>query len=181
MNTIVLFSGGIDSGACAHYLAREKHEVHPLFVDYGQRAATPEAAAANKLSCALGLKLHSLNISTGRSFGAGEIRGRNAFLVFSAILSPLYNEPCTIALGIHSGTPYYDCTVAFLDSVDRLVTEQSDGRARVIAPFLTWSKRNIFEYFKESELPLELTYSCEAGETPPCGECLSCRDRRALA
>jgi 7-cyano-7-deazaguanine synthase len=181
MNTIVLFSGGIDSGACAHYLARERHEVHPLFVDYGQRAATAEGAAASKLSCALGLTLDSFRMSTNRSFGAGEIRGRNAFLVLSAILSTVYKEPCTIALGIHAGTPYYDCTAAFIHSIDRLVAEQSDGSARVIAPFLSWSKKNIFEYFVKSRLPLELTYSCEAGEVPPCGVCLSCRDRKKLA
>src|SRR6266481_5119588 len=138
MNTIVLFSGGIDSGACAHYLAREMHEVHPLFVDYGQKAATPEAAAARKLSSALGFTLHSFKMTASRSFGAGEIKGRNAFLVFSAILSEVYKEPCTIALGIHSGTPYYDCTAAFLESIDRLVAEQSDGSARVVAPFLSW-------------------------------------------
>lgn len=181
MNTIVLFSGGVDSGACAHYLAGEGHEVHPLFVDYGQRAAIPEIAAASKLSCAMGLTLHSVKMSMNRSFGAGEIRGRNAFLIFSTILSSIYDEPCAIALGIHAGTPYYDCTPAFLCSVDRLVAEQSDGRARVIAPFLMWSKRHIFEYFTESKLPLELTYSCEAGEVPPCGVCLSCQDRKRLA
>jgi 7-cyano-7-deazaguanine synthase len=180
MNTIVLFSGGVDSGACAHYLAREKHEVHPLFVDYGQRAAIPEATAAHELSRALGLTLHTAKFSTAHSFGAGEIKGRNAFLVFSAILSTVYVEPCNIALGIHAGTPYYDCTSAFIESIDRLVAEQSDGSVRVVAPFLSWSKRNVYEYFVESKLPIELTYSCEAGEVPSCGLCLSCRDRKRL-
>jgi 7-cyano-7-deazaguanine synthase len=180
MNSVVLCSGGIDSAACAWYLAKTGHEVHPLFVDYGHAAASAEAQAAANLSSTMGFQLHTMKASMNRSFGAGEIRGRNAFLILSAVLSTAYSEPCIIALGIHAGTIYYDCTVGFVNAVDRVVAEQSDGRARVVAPFVSWSKRSVFEYFKASKLPLELTYSCEVGLIPPCGRCLSCKDRRKL-
>src|SRR3981189_786657 len=109
MRTIVLLSGGIDSSACAHFLAHEGgNDVHPLFVDYGQKAAHAERTAAHALSEVLGLTSHTFAVSNNQSFGKGEIRGRNAFLIFCAVMSALYVEPCQIALGIHAGTPYYD-------------------------------------------------------------------------
>ena len=84
--TVVLFSGGIDSSACAHYLQTRGHAVRGLFVDYGQKAAKNEKAAAERLSISLGMKFSVLNVKMDRCFGAGEIRGRNAFLVFSSLL-----------------------------------------------------------------------------------------------
>jgi 7-cyano-7-deazaguanine synthase len=178
---VVLFSGGIDSAACAHYLQKNGHAVRGLFVDYGQRAARLERAAAEQLSAFLRIDLSMMRIETQRSFGSGEIRGRNAFLVFSSMLDGDPAPTQVIALGIHAGTSYYDCSPAFLESIGRLVAEYTDGRARVIAPFIEWTKHDIFTYSLREHLPIDLTYSCEAGEAPPCGLCLSCRDRRALS
>lgn len=179
-DALVLFSGGIDSAACAHFLSRNGHRVRALFIDYGQKAATPERAAAQKLSSTLNVVLETINISTIGSFGAGEIEGRNAFLIFSAMICGFCRGTGPIALGVHDGTPYYDCTPAFIAAADRLVAEYTDGRRRVVAPFLSWTKRRILDYFIDEGLPVENAYSCEAGRVPPCGSCLSCRDRRSL-
>jgi len=175
-----LFSGGIDSAACVHFLLKKGQRVRALFIDYGQKAATPERAAAQRLSLNLKVELDIITVPTGASFGAGEIKGRNAFLIFSAMLGGFCTGTGPIALGVHDGTPYYDCTPAFIDAIDRLVAEYTDGRRRVIAPFLKWNKRTILNYFVSEGLPVDSTYSCEAGEVPPCGLCLSCRDRRSL-
>jgi 7-cyano-7-deazaguanine synthase len=178
---VVLFSGGLDSAACARYLQRSGHSVRGLFVDYGQRAARLERAAAEQLSAFLGINLSMMRVETQRSFGSGEIRGRNAFLIFSSMLDgdPAISQ--LIALGIHAGTAYYDCSPAFLSSIGRLVAEYTDGRTRVIAPFIEWTKQEIFMYCLRERLPIDLSYSCEAGGEPPCGLCLSCRDRRTLS
>src|SRR6267154_2798778 len=87
MTTIVLLSGGVDSTACAHYMLKRNHRVTPLFVDYGQRAAIPEHRAASGICDALGLTLQCVKSITGRSFGVGEITGRNAFLIMAATMS----------------------------------------------------------------------------------------------
>jgi 7-cyano-7-deazaguanine synthase len=178
---VVLFSGGLDSAACAHYLQKHGHAVRGLFVEYGQKAACLERAAAEQLSAFLCMNLSTMRVETNRSFGNGEIQGRNAFLVFSCMLGADSAQTQVIALGIHAGTAYYDCSPAFLESIDRLVAEYTDGRTRVVAPFLEWTKHDIFTYCVREHLPIDLSYSCEAGETPPCGLCLSCRDRRALS
>jgi 7-cyano-7-deazaguanine synthase len=178
---VVLFSGGLDSAACAHYLQSSGHAVRGLFVDYGQKAASLERAAAEQLSAFLGMNLSVMRVETERSFGSGEISGRNAFLVFSSMLDGDRVPTQVIALGIHAGTAYYDCGPAFLISIDRLVAEYTDGRTRVIAPFIEWTKHDIFTYCLQENIPIDLSYSCEAGEAPPCGLCLSCRDRRTLS
>lgn len=178
---VVLFSGGLDSAACAHFLQKNGHAVRGLFIDYGQQAASLERSAAEQLSAFLGIRLSMMRVETERRFGSGEIRGRNAFLVFASMLDGDPAPTQVIALGIHAGTAYYDCSPAFLQSIGRLVAEYTDGRTRVIAPFIKWTKNDIFTYSLREQLPIALSYSCEAGETPPCGLCLSCRDRRALS
>lgn len=180
MNALVLISGGIDSTSCAYYLKSQGHRIRPIFVDYGQKAAGPELVAADNVCRLMGLDLCVLKANLGQSFGSGEIKGRNAFLILSAMLSRSFSNPCLIGIGIHAGTPYYDCTEGFLNVVDRLVSEYTDGTCHVVAPFLSWSKLQIWNYFNESGLPAEQTYSCESGRVPPCGGCTSCRQRDSL-
>jgi 7-cyano-7-deazaguanine synthase len=85
-----------------------------------------------------------------------------------------------LALGIHSGTGYYDCSAAFMKSMAALVAEHTDGSLILLAPFLDWSKKQVYDYFTGAKLPIELTYSCEAGTNGACAVCNSCRDRSVL-
>jgi 7-cyano-7-deazaguanine synthase len=179
LTATVLMSGGIDSAACAHRLLAQGLRVEGLFIDHKQAAAAREAFAVSALAKVLGMDVRHVDISGLRPSGAGELVGRNAFLIFSALFLTRGNSSL-IALGLHAGTAYFDSSEDFLASIDRLVGEHTDGRVSVIAPFITWSKGAVFDYFVSSGLPLAATYSCEAGTDPVCGECASCRERIAL-
>jgi 7-cyano-7-deazaguanine synthase len=85
-----------------------------------------------------------------------------------------------IALGVHAGTPYIDCSQEFIKAIQSTFDDYSDGRIRIGAPFVEWKKQDIWLYCQEKQVPVKLTYSCEKGCKPPCGRCLSCRDRKAL-
>jgi 7-cyano-7-deazaguanine synthase len=174
----VLLSGGIDSAACARYLQENGNHVRCIFVDYRQAAVDSESWSAAELSKLLKTELLRVTFDPNKSWGPGEILGRNAFLILAALMTR--PESGVIALGIHSGTTYYDCTPAFLETIDRLVAEYTDGCIRVTAPFISWSKKRVFDYYVQTGLPLQIAYSCEAGTVPPCGGCASCRDRRTL-
>jgi hypothetical protein len=63
-----------------------------LFVDYGQAAASSEAKASAAIASHFGVDYQSLSC-TGRTFGAGEIRGRNAFLAQGRNLRPKSESP----------------------------------------------------------------------------------------
>jgi 7-cyano-7-deazaguanine synthase len=176
---IVLLSGGIDSAACVHLLLAQGMTVEGVFFDYGQAAAPLEKAAAQSIAQHLGIALCVVSINGPAKHTAGEVPGRNAFLILSSmVLKPL--SAGVLALGIHSGTAYYDCSPAFMETMSSLVAEQTDGALVVVAPFLEWSKKQVYDYFTNAKLPIELTYSCETGTDKPCGRCNSCRDREAL-
>jgi 7-cyano-7-deazaguanine synthase len=178
-NALVLLSGGIDSATCARHLQDQGFDVSCVFINYGQLAAQSEQRAATAIAGVLGIRLSIISISAQRQFGAGEILGRNALLVLAA-MTICEVKSGVIGLGIHAGTPYYDCSPAFLASIDRLIAEYSDGRVRVTAPFISWNKKDIFDYYLRAGFPSDIAYSCEAGQVPPCGTCASCRDRRIL-
>jgi 7-cyano-7-deazaguanine synthase len=127
----------------------------------------------------MNLPLEIISVHGASAFSAGELAARNAFPIFSAIFL-VRQRSGLVAIGIHAGTRYFDCSPSFLDSTCRLVSEHFDGGLVVVAPFITWNKGDIFQYFLSAGLPLDLTYSCEAGTEPPCGNCASCQDRRAL-
>lgn len=172
-------SGGMDSTACAHLFLCQGMTVDAIFVEYGQAAVSEERRAVNAITTHLGVPLHCLRLQANTEFSSGELTGRNAFLISTAVFATR-GRSGLIGLGIHAGTPYYDCSEAFLNSINQLVQEQTNGKVAVAAPFLSWSKSDIHDYFRSTNLPLDVTYSCESGTQPPCGVCASCRDRRAL-
>jgi 7-cyano-7-deazaguanine synthase len=172
-------SGGIDSTACVHLLREKGLPVRGVFIDFGQVAAKPEQRAAEAIAANLGVPLTIYRVCGGIRYSSGELPGRNAFLLFTTLFLTRQRSGL-VAIGVHAGTPYYDCSSIFIEAMTRLAAEQTDGRVAIIAPFLSWTKGDVFRYFTAAGLPLGLTYSCEAGAEPPCGECASCQDRRAL-
>lgn len=178
-STLLLLSGGIDSACCLAYLRSIGRRVDTLFVDYGQAAASAEAAAARNVATHFGCEFREVSIDHERELGRGEIIGRNATLVFIAIFST-ESLPASICLGVHAGTPYYDCSEAFCSDLDRIVSELTDSRSGLLTPFVTWNKADIAEFAAENEVPVSITYSCESSNSP-CGQCSSCRDRELFA
>jgi 7-cyano-7-deazaguanine synthase len=178
-NATVLMSGGIDSAACAHLLAWQGNTINAVFIDHGQAAAAAEERAVREITTRMGANLSCYSVLGSEPFTAGELVGRNACLVFTALFLTRA-RPGILAMGIHGGTPYWDCSEGFAREMEKLVAEHTDGKVVFMAPFLTWSKSEVYEYFLTTGIDVSVTYSCEAGTIPVCGRCASCRDRKAL-
>lgn len=176
---IILLSGGVDSTACIHYYLKTGFCPTALFIDYGQAAKEKEYESAKKVAHSYNIEFDYIKVEMGQKFKQGEISGRNAFFIIVAMMKYI-NFSGFISLGIHSGVPYYDCLPRFITDIKNLLDGYTDGKIRIDAPFLNWNKPMIYKYCKENKIPLELTYSCESGTTPPCGKCRSCLDRKAL-
>jgi len=176
----VLVSGGIDSAALLAFYLRQRFTVRALFVDFGQPAAKQESRAARSICKHYGVRFSIMTVKCGATFSPGEIPGRNAFLVFAAMLV-CGAQPGIIAIGIHEGSPYYDCNEGFLEGIQTVVDGYAAGRIKVAAPFLKWGKQIIWEFCRNVGVPVDSTYSCEKGGVRPCGTCLSCKDREALS
>ena len=179
MDVWVLMSGGVDSTACAHYFVERGDNVCGIFVDYGQAAAVAEFSAVQSVTHHLGIPLSTMTFRVEHDFGAGEILGRNAFLVFAAMMG-VQPKLGVLSLGVHSGTGYYDCGIDFFDRIGHIVDSYSLGRIALLCPFLKEDKAFVFRYVRAHNIPLHITYSCEMGTNPPCGRCLSCGDRDAI-
>jgi 7-cyano-7-deazaguanine synthase len=175
---LVLASGGLDSTACLGYYRARHQPVTALFVDYGQRARAMESRAVGAVCNRLRVPLKRLRMA-GPSIPVGVIRGRNALLLVAALMS-FDAESGLISLGIHAGTPYPDCSAAFVDQVQSIYDAYCAGQVRIDAPFATWTKSEIYDFAVKRRLPLHLTYSCLLGRRRPCGSCESCKDLEAL-
>lgn len=176
---LILLSGGLDSACCVHFFKSQNYDVEAVFVDFGQPSAEMERNAAAVICKHQNIKLNSVSAVTNQKFSTGELIGRNAFLINCALFLGGISKG-SIAIGIHSGVPYYDCTETFVSRVNLLVQECTNGAVSVVAPFVHWTKNDLFNYFKQTKIPLDMVYSCEAGRAEPCLVCASCKDREGI-
>jgi 7-cyano-7-deazaguanine synthase len=178
-DALVLLSGGIDSTACAEFYLSKRYSVSSLYLDYGQVAAAKEASAAKAISSHYNIPLKIVSCKGLGPWTKGPILGRNAFFLQTALMC-FRGESGIIAIGIHSGTAYRDCTDGFVKAMQSTFDLYADGLISIGAPFIRWMKKDIWEYSKKKNVPVHLTYSCELGRKQPCGECLSCKDLEIL-
>lgn len=161
-------------------LLEQGFDLTAIHVDFGQASRVPEAEAARKIGEHYEIRVERLKVRGIRRFSDGEVIGRNSALVFMALMfAPV--QPSTIAIGVHSGTPYFDCSAAWAERTEAMIRESTSGRTGFLTPLLRWSKGEIARYAIEENVPIEATYSCELGSEPPCGGCLSCRDRKQIS
>lgn len=175
----LLLSGGIDSAACIPFYRSRGFLVRGVFVNYGQASCQQERLAATRIAAHYDLPLSQLALENARPKTGGEVIGRNALLVLTA-LAEANPSSGLLALGIHAGTEYWDCSRSFVDCMQEILTGYCGGRLSMAAPFIDWTKPEIWECCSNWEVPVHLTYSCELGRTQPCGQCLSCKDLEAL-
>jgi 7-cyano-7-deazaguanine synthase len=176
---LILLSGGIDSTACLVFYRNLLESVSALFIDYGQSAANNERASAITVCEHYKTPLRIINVAGLGPWPSGYINGRNAFLLHSALMASEFDKGI-IAIGVHSSTSYSDCSEYFIGQMQASFDIYTDGRVRINAPFINWSKGEIVEYCRMNEVPLELTYSCELGGAEPCHQCASCIDTEVL-
>ncbi len=179
LDHLVLLSGGLDSAAALAFVKANGAHARAVFFDYGQPAAAQERKASAAVARHYDAPYEVLSVRHSASVATGELVGRNALLILAAscFVGPRRK---VVVTGIHAGTSYYDCSKAFLTSIAQLMEEQSGGEARLFCPFSDWTKTDVASFAKSEQVPVAMTYSCEAGTVPPCGECASCRDRGFL-
>lgn len=176
-STLVLASGGIDSSTLLALSVQQGLEPVALFVDFGQPAAEAESRAMANICSWLNISWRRVRYA-GSRFHPGEIRGRNAFLLQVALLE-FPSDSGIVVLGIHAGTDYVDCSPEFMQIMGQSYGLCTGGTIVAVAPFQDWTKPDVYRLANELGVPIALTHSCEASNSP-CGECDSCADRLIL-
>jgi 7-cyano-7-deazaguanine synthase len=174
-NVLVLLSGGMDSSACIEFYLRQKFKVEGLFINYGQISAKKELTASKKIAKHYKILLNKVESKNLSRFSSGEIIGRNAFLLTTALLN-FKKKNGIICIGIHDGTSYPDCSKKFIKDMQEIFDIYKNGAIQIGVPFLDFKKIEIGAYCKNHKVPINYTYSCELGNKQPCGKCLSCKD-----
>lgn len=171
--------GGTDSAALLSFYISRGAEVRGVHFDYGQPSMAGERRSVLALSRHYDVVVETKRLGLAVERTEGEYHCRNALLVLAAA-SVAPRAHLGIAIGIHAGSPYYDCTPAFVGDMQRVLDGYHGGTVRVEAPFLEFSKREVFDYCLGNGVPVDLTFSCERGSDRPCKHCASCKDRIAL-
>lgn len=103
-------------------------------------------------------------------------------LFLSAASSLALSKGCEVVYyGAHhddiAGNAYPDCSLEFVNAMNRTVVEGTANQLKIEAPFIHWNKAQIIKKGLELKVPYELTWSCYEGGDDPCKTCATCVDR----
>lgn len=204
---VVLLSGGLDSSTALYWAKNRGWQVSALSIFYGQRhkrelkAAKALARQARVPHREIKLHLPWLDTSSLANkkktlpdipesrIGHGTIPstyvpGRNTvFLSLAASLADSIGaRAIVIGANVLDYSGYPDCRPNYLKAYGlaiKLGTRSGvEGSGiKIIAPLLRLNKKEIVHLALKLKVPLELTWSCYAGEKTPCRRCDSCKLR----
>ena len=202
MNTVLIYSGGMDSTVLLHHLLAAGQTVAALSVNYGQRHRR-EIDCAVEMCRQLGVEQRTADLRglapllTGSSLTdssvavphghyeedsmkATVVPNRNMLLLATAAAWAISRKAETVAYAAHSGDHaiYPDCREAFADAMDTAIRLADWHPVRLQRPFVGLSKAEIVRRGTELGVPFAQTWSCYEGGDWHCGRCGTCIERR---
>lgn len=204
--TVITFSGGLDSTVLLYHLRSEGHGVHALTIDYGQRHRI-ELQRAAKIAGELGVPHRVVDLRgvngllpgssltdgavdvplghyTDESMKATVVPNRNMLLLATAAAWAISLKADHIAYAAHAGDHaiYPDCRPEFADAMAHAIALADWHSVKLIRPFVNLSKEAIVARGAELGVPFADTWSCyQGGEAlggKHCGACGTCIERR---
>ncbi len=206
--TIVLFSGGIDSTTALHWAMARGKSVEALTFDYGQRHRL-EVGAARRICRRLGLPWHVLRVDLGQIGGscltepaaplpeyktpadfpdgppATYVPFRNGiFLALAAAWAEARGgREIVCGFNVIDSPDYPDTRKPFVRAMQRAIdqgtgTIWSGRRIRILAPFVDMKKSEIIKTGLRLGADYSDSISCYGGKVTPCGRCSACLLRK---
>lgn len=201
VKSILSLSGGMDSTAVLASLLSEGKSVECFGFEYGSKHNLYEQAAARAVAnfykvkytlidlSAITPHLQSNLLKTGGAIPEGHyndqsmsltvVPGRN--IIFLSILAGIaWSRGATeIGIGIHQGDHaiYPDCRLSFFKAMNLSISEGTDYKVKVLAPFLHTDKIGIVKWGVKHDVPFHLTRTCYKDQPLACGKCGSCQER----
>jgi len=199
----LLASGGVDSAILLATLLDGGNRVQPIYVSMGCAWDSSERQALNKIINYLEndaiLPIVDLAMPVDDLYGdhwsidghgvpdestsdeAVYLWGRNPLLLLKPVLWCQQNDISELALGTLASNPFADASEEFLEQFAETLVMATGKRVAIRQPLAGRTKTQILAI--ESQLPLELTFSCLAPvKGKHCGRCNKCAERsRALS
>lgn len=188
MSFVNLVSGGLDS-TLVGVMAREDCIFHhPLFIDYGQRAARKEWEACKAVHKALGLPEPTrMDLSGfGHVIASGLTReqlhvkddaftpGRNLMflLMGGAYACQLGVSSVAIGLLAEKFSLFPDQRLSFLAQAEITIAAAMGRQIKVVTPLIEFGKADVARLAEAKGVAG--TYSCHTGNSEPCRRCIAC-------
>lgn len=204
---VVLLSGGLDSATTLALARANGFECHALSLDYGQRHGA-ELRAASRVAAAVGATEHrtvrldltvfggsaltdraiAVPMAPSEGIPPTYVPARNTIMLSLALAwaEVLGSQEILIGVNAVDYSGYPDCRpeyIAAFEKMANLATRAAvEGRpVHIHAPLIHWSKAQIIRRGIELGVDYSLTVSCYQadGEGRACGQCDSCRLRKA--
>lgn len=179
---VILLSGGPDSSTLA-YWAREKYQIHGLFMNLGQFVAAQEERAADRIAAELRMPLHKVNLPTFASqIGLGGrlncnnteplmliIGAEYAHRVADRVLVGIVDEDVKKSSGIPEVVKNTEQNIRLYRKLEKFQIE---------APFIEKGKSEVLKLGSQMAVPFQHTWSCFEDGVQHCGACDQCTKRR---
>lgn len=172
MVDVVLLSGGYDSAVLKKYLN------NPNLLTYHANIFYPKNASYNLMETNVvgNTDLKGL-ISLDKTI-EDYIPTRNSSLVLNcanACLAKGYEE-VTIYIGLIKNFPRFpDATEQWVESINKLLDVEFQGKVKVVAPFINMTKDDVFKLGCKLGVKLDETFSCNFETIEgACGVCNNC-------
>lgn len=188
MSLVNLVSGGLDSTLVGVMAREEGLIVHPLFIDYGQRASQKEWDTCQRVHSQLGLPIPTrMDLSGfGRVIHSGltsvemDVKedaftpGRNLMFLLMGSAYAYQVGASTVSIGLLAErfSLFPDQQPEFIAQAERAIEAALGRRIKVVTPLADFSKADVVQLAQMKGIAG--TYSCHIGGSEPCGECISC-------
>lgn len=203
MKTAVLLSGGLDSTTALHWAKAHHQVVCALSFHYGSNHAAQELACARYQAGLLGVPYKEIDISVlaqhldsallsgAAAIPTGDYTEENQKQtvvpfrngIFLAIAAGVAESAGAQALVIaaHAGDHaiYPDCRPEFMEAMGRAIRLGTYAGLEIVDPFIHADKADIVRAGLGLGVDYARTYSCYCGGALHCGECATCRERKA--
>jgi 7-cyano-7-deazaguanine synthase len=202
MQTVAIFSGGLDSTVMLHQLLAEGDKVLALSIDYGQRHRR-ELEHAQRIAAGLGMEWQLADLSAIRPLISGSsqtsddvavphghyaaenmkqtvVPNRNMIMIAVAAGWAISRQADRVAYGAHTGdhTIYPDCRPEFAEAMARAIGLADWHHVELYCPFIRMTKGDIVRTGAALHVDFATTWSCYEGGDLHCGQCGTCVERR---
>lgn len=180
MNTLVAWSGGLDSTALINYLLKKGDSVSSIYVEIpnnGEKVKREKQAIENMTPYLNHYAFTHIGSTIISPLDGSMLCLKQPMLCLTALLYALTSQHDCVAIGYVSG----DCAISYLPDIRSIWDSFSSLTDRKLPP-LTFPliKREKSELFSElpSELKTHVTWCENHEDKAPCGQCHPCK--RAL-